>query len=188
MVGWDDAVLFCNWLSIQEQRKPCYQRVTRKEKEGDITTWHCDFEADGYRLPTEAEWEYACRAGTTTLWSFGKDKQWAASYAVFDTPTPEPVASRLPNDWGLFDMHGNGREWCWDYYGKNYPKAQEIDPTGPATGKARVQRGGGWFDHPRDGLSGFRNVSNPDKGDRLLGFRVACTIHRPVTALNFPQR
>jgi formylglycine-generating enzyme required for sulfatase activity len=134
-VTWEDAVAFCKKLS---------------EKEGKT-----------YRLPTEAEWEYACRAGTTTTWSFGDDEKALGDYAWYDKNAAEIVSERYahqvglkkPNAFGLYDMHGNVYEWCHDYYGEDYYKqSSEIakyifikDPTGPVTGSDRVLRGGSWI-------------------------------------------
>ncbi len=169
-VGWRHAVSFCNWLSQREGRKACYRRAGA----GD---WTFDTSADGYRLPTESEWEYACRAGTATRFSFGNDGDRLKNYAIY-YPNAErhawPVAGKLPNAFGLFDMHGNVDEWCWDWYG---PYAGEaVDPLGPPAGTERVFRGGGWYvlDAPECG-SAVRRKWGPDKpGPATTGFRVAC--------------
>jgi len=123
MVSWYDAVEFCKRLSA---------------KEGET-----------YRLPTEAEWEYACRAGTTTLYSFGDDKASLGEYAWYDAGIPyshqktHPVGEKKPNAWGLHDMHGNVMEWCQDWFAKDYYAVSPTDdPPGPATGRFRVGRGG----------------------------------------------
>ncbi|HEY5869238.1 MAG TPA: SUMF1/EgtB/PvdO family nonheme iron enzyme, partial [Candidatus Tectomicrobia bacterium] len=109
-VSWHDAIAFCNRLSEREGYRPCYRRKFRR--------WICDWRAGGYRLPTEAEWEYACRAGTTTRYAFGDDPGRLDAYAWFtdNVWAPQPVASKRPNPWGLYDMHGNVWEWCWDWY------------------------------------------------------------------------
>ncbi|MCI0456952.1 MAG: bifunctional serine/threonine-protein kinase/formylglycine-generating enzyme family protein, partial [Gemmataceae bacterium] len=108
-VSWRDAVLFCNWLSRHEGRRPCYVRTgTTPER------WGCQFDADGYRLPTEAEWEYANRAGSTTLFPIGNEPDLLTSYANMELLRALPSGSRLPNRWGLFDMMGNVWEFCWD--------------------------------------------------------------------------
>lgn len=136
-VSWFYAVEFCNRLSGRDDLAPCYERV------GDEVTWH--HEASGYRLPTEAEWEYACRAGTQTRWSFGAEEERLTDYAWFEGNSggkPQPVDQKKPNPWGLRDMHGNIFEWCWDRFGAYEPGLAQ-DPTGPSDGPDRVVRGPG---------------------------------------------
>ena len=119
-VTWIDAVRFCNALSEQIGFQACY-RI-----EGDQVEW--DREADGYRLPTEAEWEYACRAGTTTRWFFGDDPAELGRYAWFTNNSGDrvhPVGEKESNPWGLHDMIGNVWEWCWDWYGE-YKKTLDM--------------------------------------------------------------
>lgn len=181
-VSWIDAALFCNWLSRREGRQPCYRRTgvkkvvfkTPSKTETTVELWDCNFRADGYRLPTEAEWEYACRAGTVTPYSFGAVEERLINYGTFSGSHAAPSGDKLPNAWGLFDMHGSVREWCWDWSGA-YPVAESVDPQGIALSADRVQRGGSWYDHARACQSGVRNADNPSHRDRLLGFRVVCT-------------
>jgi formylglycine-generating enzyme required for sulfatase activity len=136
-----------------------------------------------YRLPTEAEWEYACRAGTTTPFHTGDSI--STDQANYDGRYPMPgspkgeyrkrtvkVDSFPPNAWGLYDMHGNVEEWCQDYYG-DYPKGKVKDPKGPSTGEYRVQRGGSWYLDSRFGRSATRDRDFPDFRYYNLGFRVA---------------
>ena len=148
-VSWNDATAFCRWLSKREGRP--------------------------FRLPTEAEWEYACRAGTTTRWSSGDslaDLETIAWTPKSGTETTHPVGSKAPNAFGLFDMHGNVWEWCLDKFGR-YQPAPQIDPTGPRFGTKRVLRGGAW-DRKKVGRtkSSYRHSALPDYRFFTHGFRV----------------
>jgi len=133
-----------------------------------------------FRLPTEAEWEYACRAGTKTRFCSGDADGGLADYAWFDANSggaPHPVGTRKPNAWGLHDTHGNVWEWCADWYGEDYyGKSLRDDPTGPATGSIRVLRGGSWFNDAGLCRSAFRNF--PDLRIAYLGFRVVVSSSR----------
>lgn len=172
-IPWFDAVMFCNWLSKKEGRRACY----RQTGQDDAKTWVCDFSADGYRLPTDAEWEYSCRAGTSTLFSFGDNPDHLASFAIFNENSRRrawPVCGRIPNPWGLFDCHGNVHEWSHDWYDARPP--QGTDPIGPNQGKERVVRGGGWYSPSNlmECASGFRGSRLPDNVNSGSGFRVVC--------------
>ncbi len=138
-ISWLDAVRFCNRLSERHGLAPYYQI------DGKTVTI---YGGTGYRLPTEAEWEYACRAGTDTLWSFGEKADDLDRYAWFDGNSGDrthPVAGKKANPWGLFDIHGNVPEWCWDRHDAEYYKRSPTsDPPGGGTGDARVHRGGAW--------------------------------------------
>lgn len=141
-VRWRDAKAYCNERSRLEGLKPCYNEKTPE--------WDCDYSADGYRLPTEAEWEYAARAGTQTPYEFGppdKLRQYAWFGENADRQT-HPVGSKKPNAWGLCDMYGNVSEWCEDVYSSSYYKdSPPKDPTGPPSpghDVKRVMRGGSW--------------------------------------------
>ena len=129
----------------------------------------------GYRLPTESEWEYACRAGTTTAYSFG-DKITPKDANYYDSKIGKPVAvgSYKPNAFGLYDMHGNVNEWCEDWYG-DYPKGAVTDPKGPAKGEYRVLRGGSFFFIESPARSSARLVITLSNRDYYLGFRLART-------------
>jgi formylglycine-generating enzyme required for sulfatase activity len=164
-VSWFDAIAFCNALSEKTARKPFYQ----------LDAEHVTIVGgDGYRLPTEAEWEYACRAGATTVYSFGNDDDQLDAYAWYAanaTGQTQAVAQRTPNAWGLFDMHGNVLEWCWDWF-INYPPAEVTDPQGPSKGVRRVMRGGSWGGNPCGCRSAFRFRQAPNDRDQYIGFRV----------------
>ena len=154
-IRWNDAHEFCSKLGAKEQRQ--------------------------YRLPTEAEWEYACRAGTTTLFSFGDDEASLGTYAWFKENAwdaneryPHRVAQKRPNAFGLYDMHGNVWEWCEDVYHWELPGGK--DPLVTVGNTARVDRGGGWASDGREFCRSAARFSNvPWRGDKVLGFRVALT-------------
>ena len=137
-IRWSDAALFCNERSRHEGRQPCY----------DETTFACNFEAGGYRLPTEAEWEYAARAGSTSEYGASPSAEKLKSYACYaptSTKKTDRVGRKKPNAWGLHDMLGNVREWCHDVHDANYyANSPSENPRGPAQGKKRVMRGGAW--------------------------------------------
>jgi formylglycine-generating enzyme required for sulfatase activity len=155
-VNWDDATAYCKKLS---------------EKEGKT-----------YRLPTEAEWEYACRAGTETRWSFGDDEKELGDYAWYrenawdiDERYSHQVGLKKPNAFGLYDMHGNVHEWCYDYHGKDYYKeSPEKDPPGPAFDViiGRVFRGGSWNVNSRNSRSARRVWFYAADRDINFGFRL----------------
>jgi formylglycine-generating enzyme required for sulfatase activity len=160
---WTDAVRFCNKCSELEGLTPCY----------DLNTWECNFDADGYRLPTEAEWEYACRAGSTTLYCFGDGERELPQYAWLKPHSqgkPHPVGQKLPNRWGLYDVHGNAWQWCNDWYGETYyTESPAENPRGPATGKMRVLRGGAWDSTAEKGRSAYRHKEFPVYSDACFG-------------------
>src|ERR1041384_7319434 len=141
-VRWRDAKQYCNERSLLEKLKPCYN-----EKTADFD---CDYSANGYRLPTEAEWEYACRAGGSGAYDFGQaDKlrqfAWFADNANEKT---HPAGEKKPNRWGLFDLYGNVSEWCEDVYSPTYykesPDTEPLGPPNPGKDVKRVMRGGSW--------------------------------------------
>jgi len=128
-----------------------------------------------YRLPTEAEWEYACRAGSTTRFCFGNDKDRLGEYAWYrgnSRKRTHRVGEKQPNSWGLHDMHGNVWEWCQDWYG-DYFSGSVTDPKGPSSGSGLVLRGGSWRGDARDCRSAFRTRGEPSGRNELIGFRLA---------------
>jgi len=174
-VSWFDAVQYCNWLSVKEGLKPAYT-IT-----GQIVKW--DRSANGYRLPTEAEWEYGCRAGTATPFSTGE--RISTSQANYDGNFPYNYGNKglfrkatvsagfFPaNAWGLYDMHGNVWEWCWDY--SSLPNNAALsDPIGPDTGERRINRGGSWASPAKSLRSAMRPSDLPETASSNLGFRLA---------------
>lgn len=165
-VRWSDAVRYCNKRSELEGLKPCY----------DLNTWKCDFTANGYRLPTEAEWEYACRAGTKTSYFFGENPTKISDYAWYDKNSgghPRPVGQKKPNAWGLYDMAGNLWEWCNDFYQVDYyGQSPKQDPRGPESGKTKVVRGGAWRFTADNCRSGYRYNESPGYADVCFGYDI----------------
>jgi len=166
-VSWFEAVEYCNRRSTREGLTPAYT-ITGS---GDNRTVAWNRNANGYRLPTEAEWEYACRAGTTTAYSTGSNI--TTSQANFNNTLnrTSAVGSYAPNAWGLYDMHGNVWEWCWDWYG-GYPSRAQNDPDGASSGSDRVLRGGSWSHSAAGVRSAYRSSYTPAYRNSYGGFRV----------------
>jgi formylglycine-generating enzyme required for sulfatase activity len=152
-VSWNDAVDFCKKLTEMEK------------KAGRVP------EGMAYQLPTEAQWEYACRAGTTTVYSSGDSISSSNANYAWNVGKTTPVGKYLPNPWGFHDMHGNVWELCADWWG-DYPSGAVTDPEGPASGSYRVLRGGSWLSDGSDLRSARRTNSGPSYHGRNLGFRV----------------
>ena len=167
-VTWQDAVRFCNKLSVREDLERCY----------DETTWTCDFSKNGFRLPTEAEWEYACRAGTSTKYYTGDTEQdlaragWYGYDEGNSAEKTHPVGQKEPNAWGLCDMHGNILEWTHDGF-SDYSGEPQTNPAGPDRASYCVLRGGSWFNKASYCTSTFRINDRADRTSYFTGFRIA---------------
>jgi len=166
-VSWEDAILFCNRLSELQGLDKCYTKNSSEKYD-----WLCDFGKDGYRLPTEKEWEYAAKTGTENRWSGTDDEKKLKKYAVYrdnlkrSTQSTESVGSKAPNEWGFYDMSGNVQEWCWDKY----------DPNDDEDSAIRVNRGGCWGSRDAWNLrSAFRRSNSPGSRRDALGFRICRT-------------
>ena len=177
-VTWHDAVAYCNWLSEKEGLTPCYS--------GKRKATRCDFSADGYRLPTEAEWEYAARGGQMSrncIYAGSDDPADVAWYVGNSRGQTHPVGQKHPNELGLYDMSGNLYEWCWDWYDEGYyASSPAIDPEGPpppTTGLPwelnRVRRSGSWREDAESVRTTFRSIDYAsyvgDNGFRLVKTR-----------------
>ena len=156
-LSWDDAVKFCEWLSRKEGKQ--------------------------YRLPTEAEWEWACRAGSLAVYPTGDDKTNVGEYAwCADNADKQsyPVGQKNPNPWGLFDMHGNVSEWCLDWSVKTLPTGSWIDPRGPVEGQFRSTRGGGYLAEA-SAMTFKRRGSLVPSGSMIhFGMRIVCEVEKPA--------
>ena len=176
-VTWFDAVEYCNKLSEREGLTPMYTITERTPATGYPITAAivtANWNNNGYRLPTEAEWEYACRAGTTTAYNTGRrisdNTGWYKANSLNCTKT---IGQKPANAWGLYDMHGNVLEWCWDLYGA-YESGKQTNPRGAISnyGKSRVSRGGCWIDPASNIRSAHRSNDTPDLWSGYIGFRV----------------
>ena len=183
-VSWYDAIYFCNKYSEANGLTPCY----KVNGSTDVTAWSytphngnsisgtitCDFTADGYRLPTEAEWEYAAKGGKNKdsyLYSGSDTEGDVAWYGVNSGSKTHQVGLKAANSLGLYDMSGNVYEWCWDLYG-GYTSVTQTNPAGPASGSYRVRRGGCWCSDVASERCASRGSNSPDYRNSYSGFRV----------------
>ena len=167
-VNWWDAIKYCNTLSTKAGLHPCYNE----------SSGVCDFSKNGFRLPTEAEWEYACKAGSTTIFdlkNFLSDIPLLGWYESNSSLKTHPVGQKTPNAFGIYDMHGNVWEWCNDWY-ESYTSDSQSNPTGPSTGEAKVPRGGSWENYAITCRPALRGWTYPWSRYNFIGFRI---VRRP---------
>ncbi|OQY02963.1 MAG: hypothetical protein B6I20_05990 [Bacteroidetes bacterium 4572_117] len=171
-VSWESAVMYCNWISKIDGLDRCYT-ISRDSL---ATVVICNFDANGYRLPTEAEWEFAAKGGNKAkgyAYSGGNVADEVMWYASNSKGVPHEVGNKKPNELGIYDMSGNVREWCWDLYTKDYyKKSPEDNPTGPEKGIRRVFRGGGWSFQENKMRITARGAMGSNKSYGSIGFRV----------------
>jgi formylglycine-generating enzyme required for sulfatase activity len=191
-VSWYDAIEYCNCLSKQKGLPPAYT-VSRVKKDPDNKSqadelrWLVEWDAgsDGYRLPTEAEWEYAATGGAKTdrqyTYAGSDDPDRAGWYGGNSRGGTHPVGTKTPNILGLYDMSGNVWEWCWDWLGP-YSADPQINPAGPLSGSCRVYRGGGWAFSPKHLRCVDRYGSHPSQSGNYAGFRIvrSCKQSEPM--------
>ena len=171
-VSWYDCIKFCNELTAEVMgEEHCVYKVR-----GESVT--ADFSQKGFRLPTEAEWEYAAMGGKKYEWAGTDSEDRLKKYAWYDANSGDKtheVGQKEANGYGLYDMSGNVWEWCWDWYSSGTPTNGQSDPRGAASGDDRVIRGGSWLNYAESCVVGFRDGSDPDRSAAIiLGLRVAC--------------
>ncbi|MCB5262482.1 MAG: formylglycine-generating enzyme family protein, partial [Candidatus Cloacimonetes bacterium] len=185
-VSWFNAIEYSNRRSMQEGLTPCYSYSSNgtnpdswpngwNSDYNNHTNVNCNWTANGYRLPTEAEWHFAARGGNQThnyTYSGSNTIGDVAWYDGNNNPSgTKPVGGKLPNELGLYDMSGNVWEWCWDIYG-NYPSGPQNNPTGSNSGSGRVRRGGSWFNFAVSCAVSYRGGDNATVSNSFIGFRV----------------
>ncbi|MES2811610.1 MAG: SUMF1/EgtB/PvdO family nonheme iron enzyme [Bacteroidota bacterium] len=172
-VTWFDVVKYCNWLSKQDGLKPAYLFT------GPNVT--CDFTANGYRLPTEAEWEFAAKGGAKSKNNYfaGSNDSSEVAWQVKNSDRrPHAVGTKLPNELGIHDMSGNVWEWCWDWYNKDYYKVEDgNNPKGPIRGEKKSVRGGSWDSQESYLRTANRISTSPNITNEFYGFRLARTVN-----------
>ncbi|SHI64567.1 formylglycine-generating enzyme family protein [Flavobacterium terrae] len=172
-ITWFEAVEYCNWLSKIEGLKAAYTFAGPNVK--------CDFTANGYRLPTEAEWEFAAKGGKKSkgnIFAGSNNSNDIAWWIKNSERKPHAVGTKLPNELGIYDMSGNVWEWCWDWYNKDYYKTEDSNnPCGPIRGEKKSVRGGSWDSQENYLRTANRISTDPSKTNEFYGFRLARTIN-----------
>ncbi len=184
-VNWCEAIIYCNRLSVVHNLQPCYSIGTTTDLASfDFSSpvWKritCNFTANGFRLPTETEWEFAARGGVMQdhfKYAGSDDINEVAWYGENSNITTHTIGTKKPNGLGLYDMCGNVAEWCWDYFTNELPSGAVTNPHGPNVGTLHVKRGGSWLDDEQQCTIAYRSASAINGKSSNLGFRVCQTI------------